>query len=763
MFKFHVTSAFLAAFLLAGCSGGSDSAPSPKPGPKPDSELAYPETKAGQDRDTFFGRVVADPYRWLEDIRSQEVDNWIQAQNRFAADYIAELPDYDAVAQRIAPWYAPADPSQKTFHSNAKAGDDARQHIERIDGVQGADGNFYYQKQVYRQGLTDLRPDGGRPEFVSVDNVIYVASSAEAVGQGKVLVNANDFRVDPDDDIALTGHQISPDGNYLVYNLTRNFVDLSEIHVVSLDDPSEPIFIIPNTSGGTLGFHDNGLLYASPRETLDPHVSPHTFQTLYFQAFTGGKPQAWWQAKEFESFGGVFMHKDGYLYITFQSSLQGALARLNPNDLEAGVEMLLDARAQGRGFELRGASPDDPNKLLLATTQGAPFYRLIEVDPDDLAPEHWREILPNSLADAPIYVAEILSCGTDHYARHLDQGSDRLFHYGAGGTSEISLPGLGAVGNMKCAGTETDPLFTYTFSTLVQPAVGYSYDPRTLSNIDGAAESFTGYDPDDYVMQRLFAASADGMQVPIYIAHKKGLAPSGETPGFLYAYGGFFYPLAPGFTDKAIPLLESGGVYAVAQVRGGGEFGNAWYDDGRLLKKQNTYNDLIASAEHLIAQGWVHPGKLAVQGESNGGLTTAAVALQRPDLFAVSFPVVGVHDLVRYDKFSSGYQWHGDYGRTTDQADFENLLAISPVHNVKAQAYAPTYVFTGKADGRVMPAHSYKFAAALQNIASGPSPYLLYAFPKDGHSLDRSQQAYLTYMWTAFFHHTGWPYSGPPK
>jgi len=260
-------------------------------------------------------------------------------------------------------------------------------------------------------------------------------------------------------------------------------------------------------------------------------------------------------------------------------------------------------------------------------------------------------------------------------------------------------------------------------------------------------------------MRRLFATSTDGVQVPVYIAHKKGLKPSGDAPAFLYAYGGFFDAVVPAFTEKAIPLLESGGVYAVAQVRGGGEFGNAWYDAGRLLNKQNTYNDVIASAEHLISQGWAGAGKLAVQGESNGGLTAAAVALQRPDLFAVAFPVVGVHDLVRYDKFSSGFNWHGDYGKTDNQAEFENLMTFSPVHNVKPQQYPPMYVFTGKADGRVMPAHSYKLAAALQNVALGPNPYLLYAFPKDGHSLDRSQQAYLTYLWTAFFHHTGSRYS----
>ena len=757
MFKPYLA-ALAAAVALAGCSGGDSDPIQP---PVPDPELVYPETKAGTDRDTYFGRVVADPYRWLEDIRSQETDHWVQAQNRLAADYIAGLPDYDAVAKRLAPWFAPADKSLKLQSGDQgqdTQGKDTRQEIERVHGEQGVDGRFYYQKQVYRQRRNDLRPEAGRAGFVSADNVIYVASSADAVDEAKVLVNANDFRVDPDDYIALTNHQISPDGNYLVYQLTRNFVDLSEIHALNLKDPSKGLLRIPNTSGGVLEFIDDGLLYASPRETLDQHVSPHTFQTLYFQSLSGGEPQAWLHADEFDAIGGASLYKD-YLYVTLMTNLQAAVVRLDPNNLEAGPRSFLDAREEGRSFNLEGPSPHDPEKLLFVTSQGSAFNRLIEVDPADPSPENWHEILPNSPVGTPVYISQILTCGAEHYAQHLDQGSSRLFHYDHGGAHEIPLPEMGAVPAMACSNAGGKPVLSYIFATLARPATRYIYDPATHSVTKTSEQRYDDYDPDGYEMRRLFATSADGVQVPVYIAHKKGLKPSGDAPAFLYAYGGFFDAVVPAFTEKAIPLLESGGVYAVAQVRGGGEFGNAWYDAGRLLNKQNTYNDVIASAEHLISQGWAGAGKLAVQGESNGGLTAAAVALQRPDLFAVAFPVVGVHDLVRYDKFSSGFNWHGDYGKTDNQAEFENLMTFSPVHNVKPQQYPPMYVFTGKADGRVMPAHSYKLAAALQNVALGPNPYLLYAFPKDGHSLDRSQQAYLTYLWTAFFHHTGSRYS----
>lgn len=264
-------------------------------------------------------------------------------------------------------------------------------------------------------------------------------------------------------------------------------------------------------------------------------------------------------------------------------------------------------------------------------------------------------------------------------------------------------------------------------------------------------------------MNRVLVAGFDGVEVPVYFVHKKGLQRTGEVPVFIYSYGGFIDPLPPRFALHAVPIIESGGIYAVAQLRGGAEFGNDWYDAGRLLNKQNTYNDLIAVAEHFIQAGWTRPGKLALEGESNGGTTTAAVALQRPDLFGVVFPVVGVHDLVRYDRFVTGFAWHGDYGRNTDQAQFENLMRFSPLHNVKGVSYPPMYILTSKTDSRVVPSHSYKFAATLQNTATGTNPYLLYAFPKDNHSLHSNWHGMFAFMWSAFFYHMGVPYVPPSQ
>lgn len=732
------TWALIALAALAGCGGSDDPAPEP---PRP----AYPQTRSGTDSNVYFGRTVADPYRWLENITSAETDDWVRAQNQLTDGYITGMADYAALSKRVAALAAPV---------STKQGGTGQQE-QRVEGVQGRGGKYYYQiqKRQFRQGFT--RP-GQAQGFVSADNVIYVAESAGATGKGTALVKADEWRIDPDDHIQLLNHQVSEDGRYLVYAMVRNYADLAELHVIDLQQPaSGPVLTIPNVWAGAFTLVDQGIAYATPRVTTNPHVSPHTDQTLYYQRFSGEAAEAWVHGAQFDQIAPAFTEK-GYLYYVLVTGGSSALARLNLAHPQDSAELILDARAQSRTFVPVGPSPDHPDKMLISTSQGAAFNRLIEVDPEHPASGNWREILPNSPPGVTEYVNSMVRCGPHYYAEHLVQGSSKLFHYGRDGRHEIALPGEGSV-SISCI-PQTNEL-SYVYSSLVQPHTPYKYNPETREIAQNPANSYAGYDPAQYEMRRLMATSKDGTSFPVYIAHRKGLKPNGDAPVMLYAYGGFDVPILPAFGTKHIPLLESGGIYAVAQVRGGAEFGTAWWEGGRLLNKQNTYDDIAAAAERLISEGLTQAGKLAMQGESNGGLSTAVLGLQRPDLFAVVFPTVGVLDLVRYDLFSSGFGWHEDYGQVTNQPQFENLMKFSPLHNVKPRPYPPTYVFTGKTDGRVMPAHSYKYAATLQNTATGHQPYLLYAFSKDGHSLESNQEQYLTYMWTAFFHHTGTRYA----
>ncbi|WP_397473129.1 prolyl oligopeptidase family serine peptidase [Pusillimonas sp.] len=758
MLRTSSTLALFAVLALAGCDGGSGSTKQP-----PSPELAYPESVAGSESDTYFGRQVVDPYRWLEDIRSQDTENWIQAQNRFAAEYITALPDYGAISKRIAPWFAPA---QTTRAQRARDTLRTKQdEVLHIEGERGTDGRLYYQRQVQqerhlmRQDRHHRRAPQTQPQLLSVDNVIYVASGQTASERDEALVDVDDFRVDPDDKIQLLGHQVSEDGRYLVYRMQRNFADLVELHVVDLQNPSVLLMRIPHVFSQEIALYNDGVIYSSPRGVEDDHVSPHTFQSLYYQPFDGARPQAWFEGQEFDMLSGSFLHED-QLYIIVGTNMQSGYLRLDPAHPELGVQPFIDRRTDQETFTYLGPSPEDSANMLFLTSQGADLYRLIEVDPADPAAANWREILPLAPQGETVYVNEVLVCGSDYYAEHLDLGSSRLFLYSAGGAREIPLPGLGAVSQMDCSQHEGQDILLYSYSSLSQPHIDYSYNPATHTATPGPVLEYEGYSPDPYEMSRSIVTSTGGAQIPVYIAHKKGLEPSGDVPVLIYSYGGFMTEIKPQFDMRVIPLLENGGIYAVAQVRGGAEFGFGWYEAGRLLTKQNTYNDVIAVAEHLVEEGWTSPGKIALLGESNGGTTTAAVALQRPDLFGVVFPWVGVHDLVRYDKFAVGFSWHGDYGRNTDQAEFNNLMMFSPLHNVKPINYPPIYIFTSKTDGRVMPAHSYKLAATLQNTATGTSPYLLYAFPKDDHGLSEHLQAALAFQWTAFFHHVGSPYVG---
>lgn len=747
MARFGSFLASLVVLVLVGCSSGSGSDDPPPP------RLAYPETAAGSDSDTYFGHTVADPYRWLENIRNQDTERWVQAQNAFALDYISALPDYRAVAQRIAPWFGTVDGPLP--QSTRDAVQRQRKETLRIEGEEGADGRLYYQRQVWKRQYHQRIP-GTNPDFVSVDNKIYVSTDATASDKDEVLVDVNSFRVDPDDVIELLGHRVSPDSRYLAYLMRRNFSDLFELHVVSLSDPSHILLQIPHVFSSEFEFYNDGVIYAVPRDVIDAHVSPVTFQALYYQAFDGSEPELWLQGEEFDLIYGAFLH-EGQLYINIGTDMLSAYWRLDPARPDLGAQPFLDVRAQQRSFSYLGQSPDDPAKMIFATTLDSAFHRVIEVDPANPAAANWREILPLAQGE-PVYVNEVSICGSDFVAEHLVEGSSRLFHYSADGVHEIELPEIGAVSNMRCTVTGSQVVLDFIHSSLVQPAVQYVYDLGSHIVTTALVEHYKGYDPELYETKRIWVTSSAGARVPVYLAYKKGLQPTGDIPVLIYSYGGFLVPVTPRFDMRAIPLLEAGGIFAIAQLRGGAEFGVEWYDDGRLLNKQNTYNDLVAVAEHLIESGWTRAGKLALLGESNGGTTTAAASLQRPDLFGVAFPFVGVHDLVRYDKFTAGHSWHGDYGQVTDEVQFKNLMTFSPLHNVRSMAYPPMYVLTSKTDARVVPAHSYKFAATLQNTATGTNPYLLYAFPKDSHSFDQHQQAALTFLWTAFFYHMGVSY-----
>ena len=324
--------------------------------------------------------------------------------------------------------------------------------------------------------------------------------------------------------------------------------------------------------------------------------------------------------------------------------------------------------------------------------------------------------------------------------------------------SEIKLPGLG-VTSAGAAACQSESQFNFAYSNLITPPKSIRYNPLDGTQTVYQTESVPTFVASDYVMTEVSVPSSAGAIVKVFLAYKNGLQLNGSNPAYLYVYGGFDAPILPAFNKREVFFLKNGGVYALAQVRGGGEQGSSWYNDGRLLKKQNTYNDTIAVAEYLISNGYTNPGKLGLGGRSNGGVTTAAVALQRPDLFQVAFPAVGVLDLLRYNLFTYGFSWYSDYGFSSIEAEFNNLIQFSPLQNVKTKNYPAMYIQTGQQDSRVPPLHSYKFAATLQNVATGPNPYLLDAYPNLSHFPENMAPTEAAKTWAFFFHNTNTPLS----
>ena len=756
----HTTRRALALAVLAtlaACGGSGSDSPSPAP--------RYPATRTGDDATTHFGQRVADPYRWLEDTRSTPVIDWMRAQNAFSADYVEGQAIYPQVLARLQALEWPefvAQPQAK------RAGGAA----VRADGLQQVgqqrQGRYYYQwrdlGRQEREGRQDdwrRRPAGAAGPLPGpvVDNRIYVSAGPGQAGQ--VLLDVGQLaQQEPGDTIALLGHQVSPDGRFLAYRLKRNHADLDELHLIDLRSPKpEPAVLTRTLAGEGFMFAEGaGLLYVAAENITLPGASSYGQQAIVrVDPAKSGDTEVLYRTEAARpmslTLGPVL---GGQLY--FGRSADTSTSDVLRLDLAApgAAQMVLDG--QGRvSFQVMDAQAD--GRLLVVTTDGAAMYRLVSVDPSQPQGGTWRHVLPAQPGDV---VSEAQLCGRYAYALKWRDGENRLERYALDGGSaprEIALPAPGAVLDLRCSEILGQPEdLDYMHSTLAQPGQYFRYEPEGDRVVLRGSLSYPGHDPQNYEVRALHAPAADGTQIPITLVHRKGQVLDGKAPALMYVYGGFMSPSPAYFDADVLPLLESGGVYVIAHVRGGAERGTAWYDAGRLLNKRTTYSDLADVARYLAAQGYTSAARLGVQGWSNGGTSSAAVALLYPELFAVSLPRVGVHDLTRYTAFTWGFSWTHDYGDPAVQAEFANLMAFSPLHSVQARKYPAMYVMTGQDDQRVLPAHSYKLAAALQNTATGPGPYLLHAFAKSGHGIEGERQRSTAHALTFFFTQTGAPF-----
>ncbi|MBD2726805.1 S9 family peptidase [Nostoc sp. FACHB-892] len=654
--------------------------------------LTYPSSHKSDQADNYHGTLVADPYRWLEDPDSEETKAWIEAQNQVTFGYLKEIPTREKIRERLT-----------------KLWDYEKYGIPFKEGER----YFYFKND----GLQN-------------QSVLYTLKTLD--DQPKVLLDPN--KLSEDGTVALSGLSISEDGKLLAYSLSASGSDWQEWKVRDVEtgeDLQDHLKWIKFS--GASWTHDNqGFFYSrydEPNEKTQLEDINY-YQKLYYHQL--GKPQSEDvliyhrpDQKEWGFSGGVT--EDGrYLIIsiwlgTDSKNLVFFKDLTNPN---AEVVELINQFEADYSF-----IDNDDSVFYFRTDLNAPRGRVIAIDTKNPAPENWREIIPQSAET----LESVGILNNQFVADYLKDAHSQIKIFDLKGEfiREVELPGLGSAGGFGGKRHDTETFYTYTSFTI--PGTIYRYDMVT-----GKSTIFrqpqVDFNPDDYETKQIFYQSKDGTRVPMFITHKKGIKLDGNNPTYLYAYGGFNASMTPGFSVSLLVWMEMGGVYAMPNIRGGGEYGEEWHQAGIKDKKQNVFDDFIGAAEWLIANKYTKTKKLAIAGGSNGGLLVGACITQRPDLFGAALPAVGVMDMLRFHKFTIGWAWTSEYGSADNPEEFPALYAYSPLHNIKPNtAYPPTLITTADHDDRVVPAHSFKFAAALQEAHIGDTPVLIRIETKAGH------------------------------
>jgi prolyl oligopeptidase len=658
--------------------------------PKP--MLQYPATRASDQTDNYHGSQIADPYRWLEDPDSPETRAWVHAQNEVTFAWLGQIPARERIRQRLTRLW----------------------NYERFNLPHKKGGRYFY-----------TRNDG-----LQNQNAIYVLDRLD--GPARLLFDPN--TLSPDGTVALTNWVVSEDGKRMAYGLARAGSDWQEWGVLDVDSgrllPDKLKWIKFSRVSWTKD--GRGFYYSRYDEPLpgQQFTGQNFYQKLYFHRLgdTQDKDTLVYERRDQKEWGfdGEVTDDGRYLVITVWRGTE----RKNQvfyRDLSAPDAPVVEL-VTGFDAEYHFVNNDGP-LWWIVTDHEAPLRRVMTVDVRQPERTAWKEIIPESrdtLQDASVVGERLV-------VQYLKDAASavRIFDLGGQPVREVPLPELGSVGGFS--GRRGDPETFYHFTSYTTPGSIYRYDVAT-----GETRLFrqprVDFDPARFETKQVFYASKDGTRVPMAIVHKKGLSLDGKNPTILYGYGGFNVSQTPGFAVSTVAWLEMGGVYAVANLRGGGEYGRAWHEAGMNGQKQNVFDDFLAAAEWLIAQKYTSPEKLAIRGGSNGGLLVGAAITQRPELFAAAVPAVGVMDMLRYHKFTIGWAWVNEYGSADDPDQFRTLLAYSPLHNLKPGTnYPATLITTADHDDRVVPAHSYKFAAALQSAQQARQPVLIRIETRAGH------------------------------
>ncbi len=652
--------------------------------------INYPITTKIDQVDNYFGTQVADPYRWLEDDNAEETKAWVKAQNEVTFAYLNNISAKQKIQKRLEElWDYPK------YSAPFRGGDYF--FFFKNDGLQN-------QSVLYRQKGLD--------------------------GESEVFIDPNTFS--EDGTVSLGSTRPSKDGKYFGYSVSEGGSDWQEFFVLDLETKEKLSDHIKYVKFSGMTWYKDGFFYTrypEPSEGGELSSANENAKIYYHKIGTEqSEDKLIYEDPEHPQWGcGVGITEDERfleLYISPGASRDNALYIKDlSKESNEFVPIVADITSSV------GVIDNDGDNLIVFTNRNAPKYKVVKIDFNDPSEANWVDVIPEK--------EEVLSsanaAGEKIFANYMKDVTSQIEVYDQEGNFErkVELP---TVGNARGFGGKKDYEFVfYSFTSYTYPSTIFKYDIAS-----GKSELFrkseVKFNPEEFETKQVFYQSKDGTKVPMFITHKKGLQLDGQNPTILYGYGGFNISVTPRFSLSNIPFLENGGIYAVANLRGGSEYGEEWHKDGMMFKKQNVFDDFIGAAEYLIAEKYTSSEKIGIMGRSNGGLLVGAAMTQRPDLFKVALPGVGVMDMLRFHKFTIGHAWVSEYGSSDDSAQFYNLYAYSPLHNLKEGVeYPATLVLTGDHDDRVVPAHSHKFAATLQEKHKGDNPVLIRIETMAGH------------------------------
>jgi prolyl oligopeptidase len=671
-----------AVVLLASCS--SDPA-----GSESKSKIEYPKTRKVDTIDTYFGIKVADPYRWLEDDNSDSTKKWVDAQNVVTQKYLSEIPFRDKIRDRLRTVW-----NYERMSAPYKKGD--RYFYSRNDGLQNQS-VLYYKDQLN--------------------------------GEGKVLIDPNKLAADGTSSLGST--DVSHDGKYMAYGISKAGSDWVDFYVLEIATGKQLDDHIQWSKFSGASWKDNGFFYGRYDEPKGSELSStNDHQKLYYHKI--GEPQSKDvlihkdDAQPDVSFGAFVSDDENWLIVnTYNSTHGNGILLKDLRKPDSKLTPIVTLQKESDNYNVLDVID---GKMIVHTDHGAPNFKLIEIDPAHPEESAWKTIIP----ETSNMLNGVSIAGGKFIANYLVDVKSQVFIFDMKGKKEGEIPLEGLCSVSELSGHSKDSLLFISVATFTAPPSIFKYNINTKTS-SPYFKPIIDFKSEDFESKQVFFSSKDGTKVPMFITHKKGIKLDGNNPCFIFGYGGFNSHYAPEFrTDRAV-FLEAGGIYCVANIRGGDEYGEKWHQAGIKCNKQNVFDDFIAAGEYLIAEKYTSKEKLAVQGRSNGGLLIGAVETQRPDLFKVCIPMVGVLDMLRYDKFTIGRLWSSDYGLSENEEEFKCIYKYSPLHNVKETEYPATLITTGDHDDRVVPAHSFKFAATMQEKQKGSQPILIRIDKNAGH------------------------------